>query len=68
MICSSMNPDQLVSWGHAPTQELAEQAAQNELKDLSSGLTPGGRVSGQSKSLTPLTVLKLPHPVRRARG
>ena len=52
MICSSRSPDELVSWGHAPSQGLAEQAAQNELKDLSSGLTQGGRVTGESRSVT----------------
>jgi hypothetical protein len=52
MICWTMNPDELVSWGHAPTQGLAEQAAQNEVKDLSSGLTQGGRVAGESRSVT----------------
>ena len=46
MICSSMIPDELVSWGHAPTQELAEQAAQNEIKDLSSCLSKGGQITG----------------------
>lgn len=44
MICSAQNPDRLVSWGHAPSQELAEAAAREEIKDLSSGLTQGGRV------------------------
>jgi hypothetical protein len=52
MICWRMNPDELVSWGHAPTQELAENAAQNEVKDLSSGLTRGGRVTGESRSVS----------------
>lgn len=46
MICSAQNPDQLVSWGHASSQELAEAAARNEIQDLSSGLTQGGRVTG----------------------
>jgi hypothetical protein len=27
MICAARNPDELVSWGHAPTRELAETAA-----------------------------------------
>ena len=45
-ICSEQDPNRLVSWGHAPSQELAEAAAQDEIKDLSSGLTTGGRVSG----------------------
>jgi len=52
MICGIRNPDELVSWGHAPTQELAEKAAQNEVKDLSSGQTQGGRVISASKSDT----------------
>ncbi len=43
MVCSSDVPDQLVSWGHAPTQEMAETAAQNEVKDLSSGMSQGGQ-------------------------
>jgi hypothetical protein len=49
MICREQNPDKLVSWGHAPTQELSELAAQNEVKDLSSGRTQGGRVTNTSK-------------------
>jgi hypothetical protein len=52
MICWTQNPDELVSWGHAPTQELAEKAAQNEVKDLASGRTQGGRGVGTSKSAT----------------
>ena len=52
MICKAQNPDELVSWGHAATQELAEKAAQNQVKDLSSGLTQGGRVTSTSKSAT----------------
>jgi len=52
MICRAQNPDELVSWGHAPTQELAEMAAQSEIKDLSSGRTQGGRVTNTSKSAT----------------
>ena len=50
MICMAQNPDELVSWGHAPTQELAEAAAQNEVKKLSSGLTQGGRVTSKKRS------------------
>jgi hypothetical protein len=48
MICCTMNPDELVSWGHAATKELAEKAAENELKGLSSGLTQGGRAISKS--------------------
>ncbi len=45
MICQEANPDQMISWGHAPTLEIAETEARNEVKDLSSGLTQGGRVA-----------------------
>ena len=48
MICRAQNPETLVSWGHATTQKVAEEEAQNELKDLSSGLTQGGRVTSKS--------------------
>ena len=47
-ICAAQCPDRIVSWGHAASHELAETAAQNEIRDLSSGLTQGGRV-GDSK-------------------
>ncbi len=53
MICKVQNPDELVSWGHAATQELAEKAAQNQVEDLlSSALTQGARVTSMSKSAT----------------
>ena len=45
MICFTHKPDELVSWGHASTPELAETAARQELDDLCSGLTQGGRVT-----------------------
>ena len=48
-ICSVHNPDQLVAWGHAPTQELAETEARNEVENLSSGQTQGGRVTSKIK-------------------
>ena len=51
MICSAQNPDQLVSWGHSTTRELAEAAARNEIQDLSSGLTQGGRVPGAKSQI-----------------
>lgn len=44
MVCCAPDPGELVSWGHALTQELAEKAASNEVKDLSSGKTQGGHV------------------------
>ncbi len=42
VICSTQNPERLVSWGHASSRELAEAAAQNEINDLRSGRTLGG--------------------------
>jgi hypothetical protein len=50
MICRDGAPDEMVSWGHAPTQELAEAEARNEVSDLTSGLTKGGRVASTSYS------------------
>ena len=51
MICRARNPETLVSWGHATTQLLAEKEAQNEVKDLYSGLTQGGRVTSKPAPL-----------------
>ena len=48
MICLAKSPDKLVSWGHAPTHELAESEARNELKYLLSGPTLGGHVNRQN--------------------
>lgn len=45
MICLAKRPDELVSWGHAPTYELAESEARKELTDLLSGLTQDGHVT-----------------------
>jgi hypothetical protein len=42
IICRAQNLDELVSWGHAPTRELAETAAQTQIRNLSSGLIQGG--------------------------
>ena len=50
MICREHNPDELVSWGHALTQELAETAARQEVTDLSSGLSHGGQLASTSYS------------------
>ena len=52
MICRDRKPDELVSWGHAPTQEQAEAEARNEVTDLSSGLTQGGQVISTIKPFT----------------
>ena len=51
-ICGVKTPDELISWGHAPTQVLAETAARNEVADLSSGLSQGGRVMGTFEHFT----------------
>ena len=48
MICSERKLDELVSWGHEPTQELAEAAARDEVKNLSSGMSHGGQVASTS--------------------
>ncbi len=41
MICAARKPDELVSWGHARTRELAEAAARSEVNKLVAGLTRG---------------------------
>ena len=51
MICRAQNPEELVSWGHEPTRELAEGAAQREVKHLSTGLIQGGMATGKMKPL-----------------
>jgi hypothetical protein len=51
MICLAKSPDKLVSWGHAPTHELAESEARKELADLLSGLAEGGHVSRQNNAV-----------------
>ena len=43
-ICSVENRDELVSWGFAPTRELAETAAGSEVNKLESGVSKTGRV------------------------
>ena len=50
MVCCENKPDELVAWGHAPTQELAEAAAKNEVDDLSSGISKGGHVTKATTS------------------
>ena len=51
-ICGVKDPDELISWGYARTQELAETAARNEVTDLSSGLSQGGRVTSTFEHFT----------------
>ena len=57
MVCGAQNPDQLVSWGHAPTQELAAAAARDEVNDLSSGLSQGGQVTSTTQAFSHRRVL-----------
>ncbi len=45
MICSTRNPDLLVSWGHAITHEAAEYEANKELEELVSGCIQGEPVA-----------------------
>ena len=34
MICATVNPEEMVCWGHAPTLRLAELAARSEVAKL----------------------------------
>ena len=52
MICRADNAEELVSWGHEPTLELAQAAAENEVQVLSSGMAPGGPVASATKPFT----------------
>ena len=52
MICLSKQPDFLLSWGYAPTYQVAEHEAKNELESLVSGVAPSGRVAS---TVTPFT-------------
>ena len=51
MISLVERPDELVSWGHALTHELADSEAQNELKELLSALTQDGHVTHQNHAV-----------------
>ena len=57
MICRADNDDELVSWGHEPTRELAEAAAEKERLLLSSGTAQGGRAVSTTKPFTRRNVL-----------
>jgi hypothetical protein len=43
MVSLADKPDEMISWGFSSTAELAEIAARNEVHDLESGVTKGGR-------------------------
>ena len=51
MICLTDNAEELVSWGHETTRELAEATVEKEVQLLACGLTQGGHVVGASKPL-----------------
>ena len=38
VICATVNPEEMVCWGHAPTRRLAELAARSEVTKLESAL------------------------------
>lgn len=60
MICAAQNPDELVSWGHAPTRELAETVAVTQVENLFSGpAKTGASPARASQSLTEMTVMQL---------
>lgn len=50
MINSVKNPEELISWGHAPTRELAEVAAESEIEKLESGSAKTGRVKQRMRN------------------
>lgn len=52
MVCLEHDPTQLVSWGHAPTQQMAEAAGKVEISDLMAGISQGGQVVSNVKSFT----------------
>jgi len=52
MISRADNADELVSWGHEPTRELAEAAAEKEIHVLSRGRAQGGHVVSAKKPFT----------------
>ncbi len=45
LICRTRKPDELLSWGHASSQQLAEMAAFEEIAALDSGRTQGGQMA-----------------------
>ena len=51
MICRADNQEELVSWGHEPTRELAEAAASKEVRALSSTMTQDGLVVKATKPI-----------------
>ena len=60
LICREHQPNELVSWGHAPTLELAQAAAQKEVQDLSSGQSQGGQAVCTFKD-SPSWILRRKH-------
>ncbi len=54
----SRNPEELVSWGHEPTRQVAEAAAGKELQDLSAGAIQGGQVANHNQAVAHLIACK----------
>ena len=59
MICRADNAEELVSWGHEPTRELAKAAAEKEVQVLSCGMTQAAQVTSRMKPFA----LRIPHGV-----
>jgi hypothetical protein len=51
MICREQNPDELVAWGHALTQELAQKEARKKVRDLSSAEHKGSTSPAKHPSI-----------------
>jgi len=62
-ICAARRPDELVSWGHAPTREMAEAVAGNEVEKLEFGAPHGKRVNSPSKAST-AKLVQLDKPIK----
>lgn len=43
-VCRKVKPEELVAWGDAPSKQDAEQAARNEVADLTAGFSGGGHL------------------------
>lgn len=44
-VCRAAQPEELVSWGDASSQEEAAETARNEVSDLMAGLSDGGHLA-----------------------
>lgn len=48
-IAAARSPDRLLSWGHAPSLELADDVVKDELEKLAAGHSLGGLVKCQQR-------------------